>query len=321
MRERRDYVVPFFNNKYRFDKPPFIYWMQMASYRFLGESDFAARLPSVIAAAGTALLLFAWGRRLGNERIGWWATIIFTLCLQTFVHAKAAVADMWLVFFVTAAYWAAYELMADLLGPTATSTNTSQRKYWRLTFYVALGFAFLAKGPLGWMPLVTVASMKFIFRDKSLNRRFWFLSGFLLTIAIVLSWGIPALVRTNGEFLRIGIGRHVVERSFGALEGHGGQSWHSYLLTLPFYFVTVFISFFPWSIKLPSLTKHLWRQRDGTDKYLIIAIASIFILMTLVKTKLPHYTLAAFPLLALLLARHFPILPGSPRFAVRTAVT
>jgi len=42
--------------------------------------------------------------------------------------------------------------------------------------------------------------------------------------------------------------------------------------------------------------------------------------MTLVKRKLTHYTLAAFPLLALLLARHFPILPGSPRFAVRTAV-
>jgi len=319
MRERRDYVVPFFNNKYRFDKPPLIYWMQIASYRFLGENDFAARLPSVIAAAGIAILLFAWGRRLGNEQIGWWAAIIFTLCLQTFVHAKAAVADMWLVFFVTAAYWAAYELIADLLGST-TTINESHRKYWRLTFYVALGLAFLAKGPLGWMPLVTVVSMKLILRGKPFNRRFWFLSGLLLTIAIVLSWGFPALLRTDGEFLRIGIGRHVVERSFGALEGHGGQSWHSYLLTLPFYFVTVFISFFPWSIKLPALTKHLRRHRDGTDKYLILGVASIFILMTLVKTKLPHYTLAAFPLLALLLARHFPILPGSPRFAVRTAV-
>jgi len=39
-----------------------------------------------------------------------------------------------------------------------------------------------------------------------------------------------------------------------------------------------------------------------------------------VKTKLPHYTLIAFPLLALLLARHLLALPGSPRFAVRTAV-
>ena len=46
-----------------------------------------------------------------SERAGWWAAIIFTLCLQTFIHAKAAVADMWLVLFVTAAHWAGYELL------------------------------------------------------------------------------------------------------------------------------------------------------------------------------------------------------------------
>ena len=26
MRERGDYVIPFFNNAYRFDKPPLAYW-------------------------------------------------------------------------------------------------------------------------------------------------------------------------------------------------------------------------------------------------------------------------------------------------------
>lgn len=344
MRERHDYVVPYFNNRYRFDKPPFIYWMQIASYRAFGENDFAARLPSGIAAALTAVLLFAWGRRVGGERVGWWAAIIFTLCLQTFIHAKAAVADMWLVFFVTAAYWSACELIADLLGPRESSADPRHSKYWRLTFYVALALAFLTKGPLGWMPLATVAIMKLFLRGQSLNRRFWFSSGILLTLAIVLLWGIPALVRTKGEFFWVGIGRHVVERSFGALEGHGGQTWRSYLMTLPFYFGTVFISFFPWSIKLPALTKHLWRKRDGFDVYLIVGVASVFLLMTVVKTKLPHYTLIAFPLLSLLLARHlfelrsffvhlfrlllpsllarcFSELPPSPRFAVRAAVT
>lgn len=320
MRERRDYVVPYFNNRYRFDKPPFIYWAQIASYNVFGENDFAARFPSGVAAALTAVLLFAWGRRLGSERIGWWAAIIFSLCLQTFIHARAAVADMWLVFFVTAAFWAGYELMADWLDPSAPVADTGHRRYWRITFYVALAFAFLAKGPLGWMPLVTAASMKFFLRDQRLNRRFWFTSGILFTLVIVSLWGVPALIRTKGEFFWVGIGRHVVERSFGALEGHGGQTLSSYLLTLPFYFGTVFISFFPWSIKLPALTKHLWRERDGVDRYLITGTAVIFLLMTVVKTKLPHYTLTAFPLLSLLLARHLFVLPGSPRFAARAAI-
>jgi hypothetical protein len=110
------------------------------------------------------------------------------------------------------------------------------------------------------------------------------------------------------------------------MEGHGANSPAMYLLLLPFYFVTVFVSFFPWSIKLPWLARTLWRQqkvgvirlRQGyggqdaagysenlIDNYLLWGIAIIFIIFTLIKTKLPHYTLPAFPLLALLLARHW----------------
>ena len=45
--------------------------------------------------------------------------------------------------------------------------------------------------------------------------------------------------------------------------------------------------------------------RDKLDNYLLIRIGIIFLIFTLVKTKLPHYTLPAFPLMALLLARHW----------------
>lgn len=319
MRERSDYVIPFFNDKYRFDKPAFIYWAQIATYSVFGENDFAARFPSAVAAALTALLLFAWGRRLGSERIGWWAAIIFTLCLQVFVHGKAAVADMCLVFFVTAAHWAGYELLSDSLGGEPMSTENRRFRGWRIIFYLALGFAFLAKGPLGWLPLLTVISTKLFLRGNSLTRRFWFVTGMLGALAIVCTWGIPALIRTNGEFFKVGIGRHVVERSFNVMEGHGANSWNTYLAAMPFYFVTVFISFFPWSIKLPALTKHLWRKRDATDNYLISGILIVFVIMSLVKTKLPHYTLPAFPLLALLLARHLFVV-GTERFAKRAAI-
>ena len=215
MRERGDYVVPYFNNQYRFDKPPLVYWGQVVSYHLFGENDFAARFPSMVAAALTAVLLFAWGRRLGNERVGWWAAIIFSLCLQIFLHGRAALPDMWLVFFVTAAHWAAFELVADSLGGASASAAAEYRKYWRLVFYLALGFAFLAKGPIGWIPLLTVASTRLFWRDQPLNPRFRFASGMLCTVAIVLAWGVPALLRTNGEFFRVGIGHHVFERAVG----------------------------------------------------------------------------------------------------------
>ena len=345
MIERRDYIVPYFNNQLRLDKPPLTYWAQAVSYRVFGENDFAARFPSAIAAALTAMVIFAWGMRLGGEKLGWWAAIIFTLSLQTFVHAKAAVADMWLVLFVTLAHWAGYELIqlptlnsdrsrAGVQRSTPNSEEINhtpkiehQTSLWRwFTFYLALALGFLAKGPVAWVPLLTIGTTLIFERDAQSARRFKFVYGILLTLALVALWGIPALIQTRGEFFTVGIGRHVIRRSFATMEGHGANSPAMYLLLLPFYFVTVFVSFFPWSIKLPWLARTLWRQqkvgvirlRQGyggqdaagysenlIDNYLLWGIAIIFIIFTLIKTKLPHYTLPAFPLLALLLARHW----------------
>jgi len=331
MVERGDYVVPFFNNQYRFDKPPLTYWFQAASYRIFGDNDFAARLPSVIAAALTALLVFLWGKRIAGERVGWWAAIMFTVCFQTFLHAKAAVADMWLVFFVTGAHWAGYELLRDQLGGGERPTSNVQRstsnkeglavsRGWWWVFYLALAFAFLAKGPIGWTPLLAVGLMKFLLRDVKLNRRFLFAVGVPLALATIAAWGIPALARTQGDFFYVGIGKHVVGRSLVALEGHGARSLGSYALTLPFFFVTVFYTFAPWSFKLPWLMRRLWKARDPIDSYLFCGTAVVFVIFTLVKTKLPHYTLPAFPLLALLLAKNLRDVPNAGRLIKRTAI-
>ena len=323
MIQRADYVVPYFNNQLRLDKPPLAYWAQVASYRIFGESDFGARFPSAIAAALTALAILGWGYRIGGPAAGWWAAIIFTLCLQTFIHGKAAVADMWLVLFMTLAHRAGYELLADSsptagrempvgVGPVAPYHRTR----WWLIFYLSLALGFLAKGPIAWIPLLTVLTTIALARDWRLARHFKFSLGILLLLAVVGAWGIPALIQTHGQFLTVGIGRHVIGRSLVTMEGHGASSFGMYLLLLPFYFVTVFISFFPWSIKLPWLIRQLGRQRKSgitkpgynvttIDNYLLTGIAVIFLIFTLVSTKLPHYTLPAFPLLALLLARHW----------------
>jgi 4-amino-4-deoxy-L-arabinose transferase-like glycosyltransferase len=294
MIERGDYIVPHFNNQLRLDKPPLAYWAQVASYKIFGENDFAARFPSSVAAALIALSIFAWGKRIGDERIGWWAAIIFTLSLQTFLHAKAAVADMWLVLFMTTAHRAGWELIQ----------RSAPNWRWWTVFYFSLALGFLAKGPIAWTPLLTIAAIKWFWRDVDLAKRFKFIRGIVFMLALVALWGIAALVQTHGEFFTIGIGRHVVGRSFGAMEGHGANSFGLYLLLLPFYFVTIFASFFPWSIKLPALAKKLWREHDKIDIYLLSGAAIILVIFSLIKTKLPHYTLPAFPLLALLTARH-----------------
>ena len=308
--ERNDYIVPYFNNQLRLDKPPLTYWCQVASFRIFGENDFAARLPTAIAAALVAVLLLEWGTRIRDERAGWWSAIVFTLALQTFIHGKAAVADMWLVLFFTLAHRSGWELLFQ---------DPRHRVFWWI-FYISLAFGFLAKGPIAWTPLLTVALAKLFNPEKRLNAQFRFALGITLMLAVVCFWAAPALIRTSGDFFRIGIMHHVVDRFFSVMEGHGASSPIWYVALIPFYFVTVFVSFFPWSIKLPALWTELRSNRDTTDTFLITGTLIIFGIFTLVKTKLPHYTLPAFPLLALLVARRFDSLRLSRNLVISTAI-
>ena len=71
---------------------------------------------------------------------------------------------MWLVLFMTLAHWAGYELLRDRFGGTWRSVVLRPRnlRWWWWMFYLSLAFAFLAKGPIGWMPLGTVIVMQFL---------------------------------------------------------------------------------------------------------------------------------------------------------------
>src|SRR5262245_52186761 len=63
-----NWVVPVFNGALRVDKPILLYWLQLTAYRTFGVSEFAARLPSALAAMLTVLLTYELGRRLFEPR-------------------------------------------------------------------------------------------------------------------------------------------------------------------------------------------------------------------------------------------------------------
>jgi len=290
MRERGDWILPTFNNAPRYDKPPLTYWFQIAFYKLFGENDLAARAHSALFTALTALVVYGFGARLYGPRAGMCAAIAFTLALQVMVQAKAAVADMPMVFFVALAAWAGWELI------------TAPTKRWWWIFYLALALGFLAKGPIAWLPIGGILIYAWRKGIPCVNGFMKFHYGIPLMLAVVGLWGVPALVRTHGEFFHVGIGRHVIERSFAPMEGHGGSGALSYIGMLPFYFLTVFPSFLPWSFFSKSLFQRLRAQRTDAELYLLCNILLTFVIFTLVKTKLPHYTLPAFPLLACLVA-------------------
>ncbi len=58
-----DLVTPRLNGTRYYEKPPLLYWANAASFKLLGETPFAARLPARLAALGTAALMAFVARR------------------------------------------------------------------------------------------------------------------------------------------------------------------------------------------------------------------------------------------------------------------
>jgi 4-amino-4-deoxy-L-arabinose transferase-like glycosyltransferase len=296
MIQRGDYIVPWFNGAWRFDKPVLIYWCQIASYRVLGVNDFAARLPSVLFTTATALLLVRWGRKIADNKTAFLAGVMYVTGLHVAIIGRIATADMAMVFFSTLAVWSGWEL---------TRPEQPRRKMFWGIFYVAFALGFLAKGPVAWLPLGGMILGRALHKNAYRLPLLETLAGMALAVGLVALWGGPALAQTGGQFWKVGMGEHVFNRSVGVIDSHGLAGVAGFIALLPLYFLTFFVSFFPWSLRMPKAVWRWWpeRRRDEISWYLLTQALVVFAVFSLVKTKLPHYTMPAFPLIALWLAR------------------
>jgi 4-amino-4-deoxy-L-arabinose transferase-like glycosyltransferase len=295
MLQSGNFIVPTFNGAPRYAKPPLIYWCQVASYTIIGENAFAARLPSLFATAATACLLYTWGIRLGSAAVGLGAALSYAFCLQTVQQGRVATADALLIFFMTLTAFAGWLILRP---------KTPGRSLCACYAVLALGFAggFLAKGPEAWLPFLPLLWCAF---QTERGTALKLIGSFLVSLVLVLVWAVPAYVETHGDYWRIGLNEGVGQRMVTGLQGHGASSFGWYLLGLPLYFLLFWLSALPWSPLLVLHRKKLFRawKPDFADIYLLLNAALIFLIFTLMVTKLPHYTLPAFPFVALLLAK------------------
>jgi 4-amino-4-deoxy-L-arabinose transferase-like glycosyltransferase len=302
-----NFVVPTFNGMPRYDKPPLIYWCQAVAFELFGQSAFAARLPSLVATAATAVLVYTWGVRLGREWIGLAAALSYAFCLQTMQQGRVATADALLIFFMTLTAFVGWLIVRPRSGSCAP-----------VACYVvlALGFAggFLAKGPEAWLPL-------FALLWCASGRRLGVVLAFVASLGLVLLWGVPAYVETHGAYLWQSWKAGIADRAWGSDQGHGASSIGFYLLELPYYLIGFWISALPWSVLIAINARRLFAgwKLDLADTYLLLNVVPLSVIFTLMATKLPHYTLPAFPMLALLFARRWVAAELSPKLPIRLA--
>jgi 4-amino-4-deoxy-L-arabinose transferase-like glycosyltransferase len=280
-----DYVVPHFDGEIRFDKPPLIYWLMAGAYRVCGVGSFGARLPSALAGALSLVIIALIGRRLVDERAGLAAAVVLGLCLQFVVEAKVATTDALLLCTILAGELA---LLRSWQGAGGRANL--------LLGWGAVGLGILAKGPVAPVVVgVTAVALKLFSWRKWRWRPTGVIAGLAFTLVIVVPWAVAVQLATDGEFLRVALGHHVVERSTQAFEGHRGPIWY-YLAALP-------VSFFPWGFLAYGVFWEWWRRRtEPAARFLVAWFALPFLIFSAAATKLPHYVLPTYPALALGLA-------------------
>lgn len=140
-----DWVTPHYNHEHRFEKPILYYWLAALAYLVVGVGEGAARFPSAVAGLVLVLTTFVSARRWYDDRTGLLAGVITATSFGYVAVARQALPDLLLASFMTLATWTALEA---LVVPRPAGMDR-RRRWWLVASGIALGAAFLTKGPVG----------------------------------------------------------------------------------------------------------------------------------------------------------------------------
>lgn len=292
MFESGDYISPRLCHLLWFEKPALFYWLAAAAYHVFGANEFAARLPSALAALGTALSLWFAGRRIGQERLGAFSGIVLATSAIWLGFSHAATTDMLLA-----------ATMSGALVSAFLSMHSEGRT--RLGFILLsaafVGLAMLAKGLVGILLVGLILGAHGVLTRRWVFRKPWeFLAAFAVFAAVAATWYVPVTLRHGDQFIQEFFVNHHFKRYLTNKYQHPQSKF--------FYFLVAFGGVLPWSFfTFPALAKiaALRPRENARDSF--IALAWLWFLapiafFTLSTSKLPGYILPAFPAFAIILA-------------------
>ena len=318
-----EYLTPTLNGEPFFEKPPFLYWTQVAGFHLFGPGPLGARVFNTAAAVSLVLALFLFARRPLGHRGAFLSALILGTSLEFVGLARIAFTDMFLalwLFLCLGCFHRSYE---------KCRAETTGGLSWFLSACFFSGLAMLTKGAVG-IVLPGTAIFLFLLIQRRLRFLFHpprFIPGLVLLLGVGLSWYLLlGLTHTGGfSFMKELFWEHHVGRFSRPMQGHSG----------PFYYYVpvIVLGFLPWSpFLLPALAGNgLARAEGECRRYLMLTgifAAVTFLFFSAAATKLPNYIAPILPCTALLVSHaflqsvHVPAPAGRLwKWAVRSSVS
>lgn len=275
------------------DKPPLVYWLAGVIGAATGWSEFAMRLPSVVATIVTAWCLTRVARRTVGDAAAAWCV---PFCLGTAMMLEIG-GRLQLDPVLTAFSWAALDLLTIEDGDERRTT----RRTWLAG--LCLGLGALAKGPPAWVPvgfaLVTWRFLPASFRSSPRRSKVAWIGLVVLALAPVATWASLAIAEEPALARPLLFGQHVGRITKG--DQHPGPVW-DHLDTMP-------LLLLPWTLLVFAGLGVAWRSwRARTDAGLVRLAAwflVVFVFFSLIPPKRDLYLLPIYPAAALLAAVAF----------------
>jgi 4-amino-4-deoxy-L-arabinose transferase-like glycosyltransferase len=286
------WLVPLLDGQPFIDKPVLFHWLQGASVLLLGETEFAARLPTAFAALGLIAITRWVGAVLFSAQTGTLGAIMFATIPATFALANIAIFDMVFALFLFGAVGC---LLVAAKQPSARI---------EVCGYGLLTLAVMTKGPVALLLVALLLAAAFVASNETraqVRGLYWRVG--LPSVAIAASpWFVWMGWRFGGEFVQ------------GYLLA--GNLWYftqpiefsARAINHTFYLRVFAGAFFPWSAVVAGRGVDLIRRaRSGVSPSSGEAILWLWILVvvgffSLARFKLDHYIFPAAPACCLIAA-------------------
>jgi 4-amino-4-deoxy-L-arabinose transferase-like glycosyltransferase len=290
-----DFVTPRLNGVLYFEKPPLFYWSVAASFRVLGLTEFAARVPTKLASAGLVLLTYLFARRRSGERVALLASLILATSTLVFAMARITIIDPALSLALSAA---AFAFAAFQEHEASGDRRRARRALYLL--HLSCAAAVMLKGLIGIvLPGGAILIWAVLVGRLRIVPRLFSPGPLALFLVLVVPWHV-LVARRNPDFLDF----YFIHEHFDRFAKREHRREGS-----PLYFVAVLLGgFLPWTAFLPRLSETwpgrrlaAWRQRQ-TEGFLWVWALVVFLFFSASNSKLIPYLEPIWPAVALLLA-------------------
>lgn len=306
MLKRGEYLTFTDHGKDYLDKPPLIFWVSGLSMTFFGANNIAYRIPAFVVTLLALYSTYRFAILFYSKQTAWLSALILATLQATFLINHDVRTDTNLMAFYIFSLW---QLAAYL-----------QDKKWKnLIFgFAGIGFAMLAKGPIGLIaPALGIGAHLILFRKWNLVFNPYWLIGIVITALVLLPMSLGLYQQfdlhpeklVNGQTGVSGLRFFFWTQSFGRITGE--SVWDNGAGKFFLSHSTMW-AFAPWSLflvlglfdRLKSFLSFLRGNENPKEFITLFGFILPFMALSASRYQLPHYAFIVYPLGAIITANY-----------------